>query len=244
VQLREFAADLMVVAAYGVLLPPEVLSIPRFGCINIHASLLPRWRGAAPIQRAILAGDDRTGVAIMQMETGLDTGPVYLEAERRIAADDTTASLTQALAVLGAETLIRAIPAIAAGTLRPVPQAQEGVRYAHKVTKSEALLDWSRSAVELERAVRAYQPWPVAETRWAGAQLRIHAATVIPGEATSEPGQIIAAGPSGIDVSTGAGLLRLTRVQSAGRGIVDAVQFAQSEARKGALVGAALGAAA
>ena len=243
-QLREFAPDLMVVAAYGVLLPPEVLSIPKLGCINIHASLLPRWRGAAPIQRAILAGDERTGVAIMRMEAGLDTGPVYAEAECPIASDDTTFTLTSALARLGAKTLVSTIPAIANGSLHPVPQPPQGVLYARKVTKSEALLDWSRPAIELERAVRAYQPWPVAETRWRGAQLRIHAATAIPGEASADPGRIVAAGPSGFDVATGAGLLRLTRVQSAGRGVVDAAQFGQSESRKGALVGTVLGAAA
>jgi methionyl-tRNA formyltransferase len=239
--LAAYAPDIMVVAAYGLLLPPAMLNVPRLGCLNIHASLLPRWRGAAPVQRALLAGDTETGVALMQMEAGLDVGPVYYSARCAIAADDTTAQLTDRLARLGADALVAALPKIASGELVAQPQATAGVLYAHKVTKAEARIDWSRSASELLRAVRAYQPWPVAETLWRGAQLRVHAAEAVDIVAGGSPGTILAAGASGLDVATGKGILRLLRIQMAGRGIVSGREFIQSESRHGAVIGETLG---
>jgi len=240
--LAAFTPDVMVVAAYGLLLPPEVLAVPRLGCLNIHASLLPRWRGAAPVQRAILAGDSETGVCIMRMAEGLDTGPVYAQAACAIAPTDTTATLTNTLAELGAKRLLDVLPLIATQQLVPVDQPDEGAVYARKVTKAEALIDWQRSAAELERSVRAYQPWPIAETRWRGVQLRIHSAIVTSSQPVTAPaGTLVAAGADGIDVATGCGVLRLLRVQLAGRGVVSAREFIQSEARQGPIVGLQLG---
>jgi methionyl-tRNA formyltransferase len=237
--LAACAADVFVVAAYGLLLPPAVLALPRHGCINIHASLLPRWRGAAPIQRALLAGDRETGVAIMRMDAGLDTGPVYAAERMAIAPSDTAASLASRLAVRGAALLVATLDAIEAGTARAVPQAAEGITYAHKLEKSAALIDWSRTAEQLDRQVRAFLPWPVAETRLRGAQLKIHAAVAIEGGA-APPGTITAVGPLGIEVATGAGQLRLERVQLAGRAVVGAAEFARAAAGQGPLVGARL----
>jgi methionyl-tRNA formyltransferase len=239
--LRACAPDVLVVAAYGLLLPPSVLAVPRIGCLNIHASLLPRWRGAAPIQRAILAGDPETGAAIMRMEAGLDTGPVYATDHLAIRADDTTATLTAKLAELGARTLIRVLPAIADGSLPAVAQPVDGIVYAHKVQKAEAWIDWRQPADVIERAVRAYQPWPVAQTYWRGAPLRVHAAQV--GDGSAEPGTVLSAGPEGLVVATGAGTLRLHRLQFAGRGVVTAREFIQSELRHGPLVSERMGVA-
>ena len=240
--LAAFEPDVMVVAAYGLLLPPAVLAVPRLGCLNIHASLLPRWRGAAPVQRAILAGDGVTGTSIMRMEAGLDTGPVYLTDTLAIGPSDTAATLTEALARQGAAALLRVLAALANGGAPP-PRAQPagGVTYARKLEKAEARLDWSRPAVELDRQVRAFQPWPVADTRWQGGQLRIHEAVPLLAPPTAAPGTIVAVGGDGIDVATGAGLLRITRLQVAGRNIVAARDFVQSESRHGALPGRVLG---
>jgi methionyl-tRNA formyltransferase len=177
----EFAAwrpDVLIVVAYGLILPPPALAIPRLGCLNIHASLLPRWRGAAPIQRAILAGDDRTGVTIMLMDAGLDTGPMLLKKEVLIGADETGGSLHDRLATLGGAALLEALEGHAVGTLRPTPQPAEGITYAAKIDKAEALIDWTRDALEIERQVRAFNPWPVAETRLEGEQLRVFEARV------------------------------------------------------------------
>jgi methionyl-tRNA formyltransferase len=240
--LRRYAPDVMIVAAYGLLLPAAILQIPRLGCINIHASLLPRWRGAAPIQRALLAGDAQTGVAIMRMEEGLDTGPVYVTAVKNIDARDTTTHLTGSLAELGARTLVDVLPAIAAGQLFAVPQPEVGVMYAKKIVKAEALIDWARPAAELERAIRAFQPWPVAETRWRGGQLRIHAAQVVSDRPIVAPGTILRAESAGIDVATGDEILRLTHVQMAGRAVVSASQFVQGESQRGGVVGQVFGA--
>jgi methionyl-tRNA formyltransferase len=242
-QLAAFAADVMIVAAYGLLLPPDVLAVPRLGCLNIHASLLPRWRGAAPVQRALLAGDAITGIGIMRMAAGLDTGPVYATATRVVAPTDTTASLTSALAELGAQRLVNVLPLIADGSLSAQPQAEVGVLYARKVTKAEAQIDWTRPAVEIERAVRAYQPWPIAETHWRGNQLRVHSSVVSDLDHTAAPGTVIGARPEGLDVATGSGVLRLLRVQLSGRGVVSAREFIQSEGRHGPLDGVQLGVA-
>jgi methionyl-tRNA formyltransferase len=172
-ELAAWRPDVLIVVAYGLILPPAALTIPRLGCLNIHASLLPRWRGAAPIQRAILAGDARSGVTIMLMDAGLDTGPMLLKKEVLIGADETGGSLHDRLATLGGAALLEALEGHAAGTLRPTAQPAEGVTYAAKIDKAEALIDWTRDALEIERQVRAFNPWPVAETRLEGEQLRV-----------------------------------------------------------------------
>jgi methionyl-tRNA formyltransferase len=172
-ELDAWRPDVLIVVAYGLILPPVALSIPRLGCINIHASLLPRWRGAAPIQRSILAGDARMGITIMLMDAGLDTGPMLLRTEVPVAPHETGGSLHDRLAVLGGATLIEALEGHSAGTLHATPQPAEGVTYAAKLEKAEALIDWTRDAEEIERQVRAFNPWPVAETRFEGEQLRV-----------------------------------------------------------------------
>jgi len=216
--LRELDLDLLVVVAYGLILPRKVLALPRRGCWNVHASLLPRWRGAAPIQRAILAGDRQTGVCLMQMEAGLDTGPVLLEHAVAIAADDTGGSLHDKLAALGAQTLGEGLRRTLAGEVLPAtPQISAGVTYAHKLDKAEAALDWNEPAAALERKVRAFDPWPVAEAQVAGEHLRVwHAQVREPDRHSSSPGEILAATKDGIDVACGTGVLRLLQVQRAG----------------------------
>jgi methionyl-tRNA formyltransferase len=235
--LAAFAPDVMVVAAYGLLLPPAVLAVPRFGCVNIHASLLPRWRGAAPVQRAILDGDARTGVAIMRMEAGLDTGPVYDTVETAIGPAETAGELTARLAELGAAAVLETLTRLEAGTAVAVPQPGTGVLYARKLEKSEAALDWRRPAIELERQIRAFQPWPVADTGWGEGRLRIHEAVARDADGSGAPGTIVAIDGAGFTVATGSGVLVLRRVQQAGRNVVSAAEFARSEARHGRLVG-------
>jgi methionyl-tRNA formyltransferase len=236
-RLAAYRPDVMVVVAYGLILPQAVLDIPRLGCINIHASLLPRWRGAAPIQRAILAGDTETGVDIMRMEAGLDTGPVLLEARTPIGPRDTGATLHDRLARLGAELLPQAIDGLARGQLQPRAQASEGVTYAHKIQKEEARIDWRKSAIEIDRQVRAFNPWPVAETVLDGEQLRIWDALPLTTASPSTPGTILAVDEAGIEVATGDGALRLTRVQAAGRKAMSAADFARARALRGKLCG-------
>jgi methionyl-tRNA formyltransferase len=240
-RLAALAPDVVVVAAYGLLLPPAALAVPRLGCINIHASLLPRWRGAAPVQRALLAGDAITGISIMRMEAGLDTGPVYATVAEPIAPRDTAGELTARLAAVGARALLATLAALEAGRPVAVAQPATGVTYARKLDKREAALDWTSSALALERAVRAYRPWPVAETRWRGVQLRVHAAEAVAAAAGGAPGTVVAAGGEGIEVATGEGRLRLTRLQLAGRNVVTAGEFAQGEARRGPLLGERMG---
>lgn len=215
--LRALQPDLMIVVAYGLILPQAVLDIPRHGCWNVHASLLPRWRGAAPIQRAIEAGDEQTGVCLMQMEKGLDTGPVLLSLATPITGTDTGGSLHDRLAALGAEVLGDGLKLLRAG-MKPVAQVQaaEGVTYAHKLDKAEARLDWSQPASLLARKVRAFHPWPIAEAAVAGERLRIHAAQALPGATGRLPGEILAASRDGIDIACGEGALRLLQVQREG----------------------------
>lgn len=227
-RLAAYRPDLMVVVAYGLILPQTVLDIPRLGCLNIHASLLPRWRGAAPIQRAILAGDTETGVDIMRMEAGLDTGPVLLEGRIPIDPRETGASLHDRLAQLGAELLPRAIAGLVSGELQPQPQPASGITYAHKLQKEEARIDWHKSAVELDRQVRAFNPWPVAECRLDAEQIRLWEAEPTDLVSTAAPGTIIAADATGIVVATGAGVLRLLRVQAAGRKRVSGAELARA----------------
>ena len=222
-QLKDLNADLMVVTAYGLLLPPEVLKTPALGCINIHASLLPRWRGAAPIQRAILAGDKKTGVTIMQMDAGLDTGDMLAVAECEIAADDTGASLHDKLMLLGAQTLVSALPAIADQSRSGVKQEDADACYASKLNKAEAQINWSQSAEEIQRAVRAYNSWPVAycayEKKNKTLKLRLWQAEALKSASASEavPGKVVAESTQGIDVVTGEGILRITELQAEGK---------------------------
>ncbi|MET4569181.1 methionyl-tRNA formyltransferase [Rhodanobacter soli] len=224
--LADYRPDLLVVVAYGLILPRKVLAIPRLGCWNVHASLLPRWRGAAPIQRAILAGDRESGVDLMRMEAGLDTGPVLLERRTPISRDDTGGSLHDRLAMLGAEALAEGLRRTLAGeALVATPQPEDGVTYAHKLDKAEAKLDFSRPALELERQVRAFDPWPVAEGEIAGEPLRIWAAHAIELDHHAAPGRVLAAGRDGIDLACGSGALRVTAVQRAGGKRIGAIDY-------------------
>lgn len=236
-ELAALKPDLMVVVAYGLILPQAVLDIPTHGCWNVHASLLPRWRGAAPIQRAIQAGDTHSGVGLMQMEAGLDTGPVLLEQSLELAADETGGSLHDKLSVLGAQVLADGLGLLRAG-LRPVarPQPADGVEYAHKLDKAEARLDWRADAVVLERQVRAFNPWPVAEAQLAGERVRIHAAIAVPGVPGMPAGSVLAATKAGIDIACGNGALRLLVVQREGGKPVSAADYLN--ARRDLQVGA------
>lgn len=216
-------ADLMIVTAYGLLLPIEVLQAPRLGCINIHASLLPRWRGAAPIQRAILAGDKTTGITIMQMDQGLDTGDMLAVTECEIGAEDTGSSMHDKLMALGAQALMSALPAIATQTISRVQQHDADACYASKLNKAEAAIDWQQSALEIERAIRAYNSWPVAYCSYLkknkSSVLRLWQADVLaPDHAVKQsPGTVIAESAQGIDVATGDGVLRITELQAEGK---------------------------
>jgi len=225
-RLAAHAPDLMVVVAYGLILPRKVLAIPRLGCWNVHASLLPRWRGAAPIQRAILAGDAETGVDLMRMEAGLDTGPVLLERRTPISREDTGGSLHDRLAALGAEALAEGLARTLAGeVLAATPQPDEGVVYAHKLEKAESQLDFARPAIELERQVRAFDPWPGSDAEIAGERLRIWAARAIDLPHAGPPGSVLAAGRDGIDIACGEGMLRITALQRAGGRRISAADY-------------------
>ena len=216
-QLASLAPDLLIVVAYGLILPSSVLAIPTYGCWNVHASLLPRWRGAAPIQRAIEAGDDVTGVCLMQMEKGLDTGPVLLSLATPSGDTDTGGSLHDRLAALGAEVLEDGLGLLRAGLRpRPQPQPEAGVTYAAKLDKAEAKLDWSLPAEQLARRVRAFHPWPICEAMVAGERLRIHAARALPLDHQHAPGSVLLAARSGLDIACGRGALRLLQVQREG----------------------------
>jgi methionyl-tRNA formyltransferase len=240
--LRGLELDVLVVVAYGLILPPAALQCPRQGCINIHASLLPRWRGAAPIQRAVLAGDSKTGVTIMRMEAGLDTGPMLATREIDIGADDTAKTLHDRLARIGAELIVETLRALRVGRVREVPQPSEGVTYAEKINKAEALIDWRQDAVLISRRVRAFNPWPIAETRLNGAQLRIWEAQLLDSAVTEagepgagiSPGAVLAATQDGIDVACGRGVLRIRRLQLAGRKALFAREFIKGQRLDGA----------
>ncbi|QDH71283.1 methionyl-tRNA formyltransferase [Marilutibacter alkalisoli] len=224
--LRELEPDLMVVVAYGLILPQSVLDIPTHGCWNVHASLLPRWRGAAPIQRAIQAGDAETGVCLMQMEKGLDTGPVLLRQSLAIGEHETGGQLHDRLSELGAQVLADGLGLLRAG-IRPAPQPQpeDGVTYAHKLDKAEAKLDWSRPARELTNTVRAFTPWPVAECRLAGERLRLHGAVAIDESHGAVPGTLLHAGRNGLDVACGEGVLRIRVLQRDGGKVITAADY-------------------
>ncbi|MGB6352617.1 MAG: methionyl-tRNA formyltransferase [Steroidobacteraceae bacterium] len=232
--LRALRLDALVVVAYGLILPAEALRCPRLGCINIHASLLPRWRGAAPIERAVLSGDAKTGVTIMRMEAALDTGPTLAVRETDIGADDTAKTLRDKLARLGAELIGDALSGLALGRVREVPQPSAGVTYAEKIRKSEALIDWRQDAPQIWRQVRAFNPWPVAETRLNGAQLRIWEAKLGAAPTPGAPGTVLAATPDGIDVACGRGVLRILRLQMSGRKPLLAGDFIRGQRLDGA----------
>ena len=224
--LRALQPDLMIVVAYGLILPQSVLDIPTHGCWNVHASLLPRWRGAAPIQRAIEAGDRESGVCLMQMEKGLDTGPVLLSQALEIGANETGGQLHDRLAALGAQVLADGLGLLRAG-IRPQPQTQpeEGVTYAHKLDKAEARLDWSQPASALANKVRAFNPWPMAEAMGAGERLRLHGAVALDEAHATTPGSLLRAGRDGLDIACGWGVLRIRTLQREGGRAITAADY-------------------
>jgi methionyl-tRNA formyltransferase len=233
-ELAALRPDLMVVVAYGLILPQAVLDIPRLGCINIHASLLPRWRGAAPIQRAILAGDQESGITLMQMDAGLDTGPMLLQLPCAIEPDDSARELHDRLAALGAEALLRVLTMLEAGTHKPQLQDAAGVTYAHKIEKAEAVIDWHQPALAIARQVRAFNPWPVAASSLNGKTVRVWQARMLSTESgDATPGRIVAAGPEGVDVATGAGLLRLLQLQWPGGRVLTAAEASNGRSLAG-----------
>jgi methionyl-tRNA formyltransferase len=243
--LREWQPELLVVVAYGLILPRAVLELPRLGCLNIHASLLPRWRGAAPIQRAILEGDHESGVTIMQMDAGLDTGPILAQRALPIGAHMSSAALHEALAQQGAALLLEVIAGLEAGTVTPRAQPAEGVSYAHKLDKREALIDWSASATHIARQVRGCNPWPTAETLLAGTQLKIWQADAlaawqadalaapIEGSPAALPGTVLGLRDGQLLVACGEGVLAISQLQSAGRRLLGAAEFAHGHALDG-----------
>lgn len=218
--------DLGIVIAFGQILPTEVLNYPRHGCVNIHASSLPRWRGAAPIHRAIEAGDQSTGVCLMQMDVGLDTGPVYSRQEIAISDDETCGSLHDKLATLGAELLARDILAITSGALTAVPQPNDGVTYASKVSNAEAAINWGLPAIEIERKVRAFNPYPGAHSLWNGRRLKIFKAKALNHSSSSEaPGTILSAQSEQLEVKCGSGILRIEELQLEGKRRMSSAEF-------------------
>ena len=219
-------ADVMVVAAYGLILPQWVLDLPRLGCLNIHGSVLPRWRGAAPIHRAIEAGDAETGVTIMQMDAGLDTGDKLLVQTLPINPQDTTESLHDALAALGARLIVQALQQAQTGALQGVAQAADGICYAHKIDKREAALDWTQPATTLARRVRAFNPFPVASSVLGGETIKFWRVQALPPHSrAAEPGEVIAVSAEGVDIATASGVLRATRLQKAGGKPLEVADF-------------------
>jgi len=248
-ELAALKPDLMVVAAYGLLLPKVVLDMPTHGCVNLHASLLPRWRGAAPIQRAIENGDAETGITLMQMDVGLDTGDMLAKSACPITPDDSAQNLHDRLAEMGAVLLIQHLPALLTGTLQGDAQDEALVTYAKKLDKAEAVLDWSLPATELARRVMAFNPWPVAETRWKGETLRIWRAQAIEGGnppqspfdkgGNDTPGRVLATSRDGVDVATGEGVLRIQQLQRPGGKPLQAADFLNSHPMLGETLGGA-----
>jgi methionyl-tRNA formyltransferase len=216
------SADAAVVAAYGLILPPPILTAPRLGCLNVHASLLPRWRGAAPIQRALLAGDRETGITIMQMEEGLDTGPILLQERVPITSDATSAGLSAELAILGGRLMLTALDGVAEGRLVGTRQPQQGVTYAPKIGREEGRLDWRRPSTDLDRRIRAFAPWPGCFFEIGGERISVHAAVDLPGPAGGVPGTVL---DDRLTVACGEGVLRLLRLQRPGRAALDAPAF-------------------
>ena len=235
--LAELAPDLMIVVAYGLILPKDILRIPRLGCINVHASLLPRWRGAAPIQRALLAGDSETGVSIMQMDEGLDSGPVLGTAAYSIEPGTTAGELHDRLAALGAQTLLNLLPELIASNLVPQPQDETRASYAPKLSKSEAILDWSQSAITLERQILAFNPWPVAQTTAGQQILRVWHARARAESSSAAPGTVLAQDRNSIDIATGRGILQLTKIQLPGKRPMAVADFLNAHSLAGTILG-------
>ena len=232
-ELAALQPDLLVVIAYGLILPQSVLDIPRLGCVNLHASLLPRWRGAAPIQRAIQAGDEQTGLCLMQMEAGLDTGPVLARASLPITPRQTAGELHDALVALGCERLPNWLAQLADGALSPQPQDEAGATYAHKLSKREGQIDWQRPAIELDRQIRAFNPWPVAYSPLDGADVKFwQVARVLAGQ-HGDPGSVIAVADDGLTVACGDGALVISELQFPGARRMRAVDAARGRSLRG-----------
>ncbi len=227
-ELAGLRPDVIVVAAFGQILRPAVLDLPRHGCINVHASLLPRWRGAAPVQAAILAGDQVTGSTIMRMDVGMDTGPILAQAALAIQPDDSGGTLTARLAQQGADLLVATLPHWLAGQITPQPQNASLATLCRPLRKEQGLIDWALPAGAIALAVRAYNPWPAASTSWQGQQLRVLQALALPGQADGEPGRVVQIDGAMV-VVTGDGLLRLEEVQLAGRAAMSALDFARGQ---------------
>jgi methionyl-tRNA formyltransferase len=223
--LADYQADLMIVVAYGLLLPQVVLDTPKLGCINIHASLLPKWRGAAPIQRAILAGDEETGVCIMQMEAGLDTGPVIASTSCPIKQDDTSQRLHDRLADLGSQTLIHILPNLVDLQKTAIAQDDAGSSYAEKIQKQEAQINWQQSASQIAKQIHAFNPWPIAQTTWQEKVFRIWSADTLKTTHNNTAGEILNVNREGIDIATGDGILRITQVQVPGKRAMHVTDF-------------------
>jgi methionyl-tRNA formyltransferase len=238
-ELAAIQPDLAVVAAYGKILPQRVLDIPKYGCINIHPSLLPRHRGVSPVAAAILEGDEFTGISIMLLDAGTDTGPVLAQAKIPVSGHDTTGSLTYKLSLIGAEMLLEVIPRYIKGELPPRPQNDAEASYCGMLTKEEGEIDWTMPAQDIWRRIRAFQPWPGCFTRWQGRQLKIIEAAPMPGAAESRPGLVIAVdkGRAGFGVGTGEGMLVVHRLQLEGKKAMNAAEFLRGQQK---LVGAVL----
>lgn len=217
---KSLDADIMVVVAYGLIIPKAILNAPKWGCINAHTSLLPKYRGAAPVQRAILHGETHTGVSIMQMDAGVDTGPVLMSLDCAIEKEDTSETLLEKLSALAARALLTTLSAFIAGDVKPLPQDPALASHAAKLTKEEAEIQWKNEATSIERAIRAYQPWPVAYSFLNNERVRILSATVVQSNAHPTPGEILAVSKQGLDVATGDGILRITRMQLPGKKIM------------------------
>lgn len=226
--VADLQADVMVVVAYGLILPQAVLDMPRLGCINVHGSLLPRWRGAAPIQRSLWAGDSETGVTIMQMDVGLDTGAMLLKLACPITAADTSATLYTRLAELGPQGLLETLTHLSKGSIQPQPQDNALATYAEKLSKEEAQLDWSLSAAQLERCIRAFNPWPVSYFYVEEQPVKVWQATVLPHQAGYQPGEVVQADKNGIQVATAEGILNIETLQPAGKKAMSAQDILNS----------------
>ncbi|MDG4813235.1 methionyl-tRNA formyltransferase [Hydrogenovibrio sp. 3SP14C1] len=236
-ELEALQADVMIVVAYGLILPKAVLDMPKYGCLNIHASLLPRWRGAAPIQRAIQMGDAETGVTIMQMDVGLDTGDMLTILKTPIMPEDTAQTLHDRLSSLGCDALMTTLSDLRVGNLSPVKQDERQVTYAEKLNKAEAEIDWQASAQTLARQVQAFNPWPVAFTQYQGQPLRIWQAEVGDASTQKSPGLVISVSKAGMEVATGKGSLLITQVQPSGKKAMPAYDFAQARQLTGQTLG-------